>query len=176
MTRIKYIKNPPTVEELENLYFSPTYQNLLMNFARITKRNFYEGLEDRTVLRNILGYAKRHYLILNLPIEQVVIEFERLKEQLLHFTISSFDYFDKNPNDIDGEFPEGEEQGEQEKSVVIETLGLSKTFLLDRFCELYLLQTGDKELLANFLKLTRTPFAKKYQGQLNKIYKQVDKK
>lgn len=177
MTSIKYIKNPPTIDELEKLYFSSTYQNLLGEFAKVTKQIFYEGLEDRNALWNILGHTRRSYLILNLTFEQVNFEFERLKGQILLFAIALADFFGKEPNnDLDGEFPNGEEHENEDRPANIEALGIAKTFLLDRFCEFYLLQTGDKELLANFLKLTRMPFAKKYQGQLNKIYKQILKK
>jgi len=177
MTQIKYIKNPPTIEELEQLYSSSTYQRLLEDFEKITKQNFYQGLDEKTTLWNLLAYAQRRYLTLNLPFEQVSLEFERLQEQLLRFTIASYDFFNKEPdNNPDGEFPDGEELGEENKSQVIKSLGMSKTIFLDKFCEFYLLQTENKEMLANFLKLTRMPYAKKYQGQLNKIYKQLLKR
>ena len=76
-------------------------------------------------------------------------------------------YEDENP---DGEFGEGDELDENDKSETIEEHGISKSFLLDIFCEFYLLKLGNKERLLHFLKTTKMPHAKKHLTEITKIY------
>ena len=167
---LKFIENPPTVEDLKSLYESDTYQNLLSEFAKLSKHKLDNRESDDSRLFNILSIIQRRYVILNIPFDEVLSEFEKQKEVLLKFTILSTNFFIEHDEDPDGEFPEGEGPDAEEKSEVIETLGIAKTFLLDKFCETYLLNLGDKERLLHFLKTTRMPQAKKYIGQISKLY------
>ncbi|MDR3095421.1 MAG: hypothetical protein LBU62_12425 [Bacteroidales bacterium] len=172
--KINFIKNPPTVENLKSLYESEMYQNLLAEFDKRSKHKLDTREQNITALYTLLTDFQKGYLILNIPFEEVVLEFEKCKDEFLDYAIARIEFFineeDDNP---DGEFPEGEEPGEEDKSVILETFGVEWSFFINIFCEFYILKTGDKERLLHFLKTTRMPFAKKYAGQITKLYKQI---
>jgi hypothetical protein len=174
MYEIKFIKNPPTLENLKSLYEGELYQGVLQEFAGLSKHKLDERAGDNMELTTKLNYIVRRYLILNISFEEVLFEFKIFKKDILKFWLAKADFFIETDNeDGDGEFPEGEEPGEDNKSVVLETFGISKTALLDIFCEFYLLKTGDKERLLHYLKTTRMPGAKKYAGQITKLYRDI---
>ena len=169
----EFIKNPPTVENLKSLYKSDMYQSLLNEFVKRSKHGLDNREQDLTVLSNKLARFQKRYLILNIPFEEVLSEFEKSKVDFLNYQIAAIAFFNENDEDPDGEFPEGEEPDEDDKSELIEVLGIDRAFFIDKFCEFYLLKIGDKERLLHFLKTTKMPFAKKYAGQISKLYKQT---
>ncbi|MDR0560430.1 MAG: hypothetical protein LBG92_09675 [Prevotellaceae bacterium] len=171
MYEIKFIKNPPTLENLKSLCESEIYQNILKEFAEISKHKLDDREQDNMRLITLLNYNVRRYMILNIPYSEVLYEFEIHKNDILRYWLASADFFIDEEEDVDGEFPEGEELGEDDKSVVLETFGINKTAILDIFCEFYLLKTGDKERLLHYFKTTRMPDAKKYAGQITKLFK-----
>ena len=176
MYKIKFIKNPPTVENLKSIYESEAYRNLLREFNRLSKYKLDNRDEDNDSLFNRLTRIQKRYLILNISFEEVVSGFVNNREALLEYHIVATDFFNENDDNPDGEFPKGEEPDEDDKPKTIQTLGISRTALLDRFCEFYLLKADDKERLLHFLKTTRMPGAKKYAGQITKLYKQMKMK
>ena len=174
MFKIKFIKNPPTIEDLMVLYESDVYQTLLDEYSKRARYKLDSRPEDEMSIIKSLANAQRNYLILNIPFEEVLSEFEMRKEDLLKYSIIKINFFNNLDNNCtDGEFPEGEEPDKDDKWEVIETLGICKSFFFNNFCELYLLNTGDKERLLHFLKTIRMPYAKKYAGQITKLYKQI---
>jgi hypothetical protein len=174
MFEIKFIKNPPTLENLSSLYESELYQGVLQEFAKLSKHKLDERKEDSMTLINKLNYNVRRCLILNIPFEEILSEFEIHKDNILKYWLAKAEFFMETENeDSDGEFPKGEEPGEDDKSVVLQIFGISKTALLDIFCEFYLLKTGDKERLLHYLKTTRMPSAKKYAVQITKLHKNI---
>lgn len=170
MHTIKYIKNPPTIQDLKSLYHSQMYQELVKEFSHQMKA---EIVDDTKYLHILLD--EKDFLHLNIPFEEIVNEFQENKEKILAFTIASVKFFIENDEHPDGEFPEWEEWGEENAPTVEEILGFSSTVLLDKFREFYLLKKNDKDHLAYYLKATRMPYAKKYQWQITKIYKQIMK-
>ncbi len=170
---VKFIKNPPTTEDLAALYESAMYRDLLAAFEQKSGHRLDARDMDRSGLTIPLSHLKRHYLILNIPFAEVLSEFARLKETVLRFTLLSVDFFAAQEDEADGEFPAGEEPDEDDKSATVENLGIARTFMLEKFCEAYLLDTGDKARLLHFLQTTRMPNAKKYAGQIAKLYKQA---
>lgn len=174
MFEIKFIKNPPTVNDLKSLYESETYQNLLKEYDKHAKYKLDTRTGDYMGAINMLANVQKRYLILNIPFEEVRSEFERKKEDLLKYSILKINFFNDKEDDCpDGEFPKGEEPGEDDKSVVIESFAISRFILIDNFCEFYILNIGDKERLLHFLKTTRMPQAKKFAGQITRLYKQA---
>ncbi len=174
MYAIKFIENPPTVEDLKSLYESEVYQNLLSEFEKRSKHKLDSREKDSTSLCNTLTNIEKRYLILNIPFEEVVSEFEITQDLFLDYHIAATYFFSKeNEDDPGGEYPKGEEPDKDDKPKTIEVLGIAKTFLLNRFCEFYLLKTGDRERLLHFLKTTRMPCAKKYADQITMLYKQL---
>ena len=176
MLNFKFIKNPPTVEDLKSLYESEMYHNLLKEFSKRSKEPLDTRQQNATELYHLLTDTKRQYLILNLPFEEVLTEFEKYKNEFLNYLLAFYEFFTEESDNEhpDGEFPEGEEPGEDDKSEIIETFGISKTFFLNKFCEFYLLKVDDKEQLLHYLKAIRIPYAKKYAGQITKLYKQMN--
>lgn len=177
MSGNKFIKNPPTVSDLKHLYESKVYQDLLNEYDKRARYKSDTRQEDQMRVIHTLTNTRKRYLILNIPFEEVQSGFEQKKEELLNYCIYRINFFnDMDDGHPDGDFPEGEEPNEEEKSVVIERFGISRFFFLDCFCEFYLLNIGDKERLLHFLKATRMPQAKKFIAQITKLYKQAMKK
>ncbi|MCL2309993.1 MAG: hypothetical protein FWC42_09080 [Proteobacteria bacterium] len=170
---MKFITDPPTLENLKSLYQSEMYQNLLKVFSKRSKLKLDNRDYDDATIQILLNYAQRRYMVLNIPFAEVFSEFEKNKSALLAYFIATTEFFNEEDENPDGEFPEGEEPGEENKSKVKETFGIARTFFIDKFCEFYLLKTGDKERLLSFLKATRMPFAKKYASQIEKLYQQA---
>lgn len=174
---MKFIDNLPTVENLESLYNSKMYQDLLTRFDERSKHKLDTREHDRIWLLTVLTHYKGRYVILNIPFEEVLSEFEKDIDEFLEYELAATAFFiGKKDDHPDGEFPKGEQPGKDDKSVVIESFGIARSFFIDKFCEYYLLRTGDKERLLHFLKTTRMPYAKKYAGQITKIYKQISKR
>lgn len=172
---IEFIKNPPTLHNLKELYYSELYKTLLLEFERQSIHRLNQRAENEMSLINTLGYTQRRYLILNIPFDEVHEKFKLFQSDLLNYTLLTTDYFIKKKDEFsDGEFPEGEEPGDENKSVVLEVLGISRTFLLDKFCELYLLIEGDEDRLFHYLKTIRIPEAKKYQKEITQLYQQLN--
>ena len=140
MIESKFIKNPLTVDDLRNLYKSEIYQNLLHEYDKRSKHKLDSRQENEMSVVNQLTNIQKRYLILNIPFKEVLSEFEQKKEELLDFFVYRINFFNDKEDDCpDGEFPEGEELDEGDKSVVIEKFGVSRTFMIDIFCEFYLL-------------------------------------
>ncbi|MBS9774767.1 MAG: hypothetical protein KGV59_06385 [Tenacibaculum sp.] len=167
--KIKFIKNPPTAEDLITLYKSDLYNEILTEFGK--KFNLADSSYDLQMIRQA---DVRLYLILNIPFEEVLLKMQEYKDEFLSFCIAKSTFYenieDEHP---DGEFPEGEEPDEEDKSEVIEELGIARTFLLRNFCEFYLLKNGDKERTLHFLKTTKIPYAKKHLSEITKVYKNL---
>jgi len=169
---MKYIDNPPSIDELKSLYNSDIYQSLIKELE-IAGIKFVQSEVDMRLI-NILSHAQKRTIHLNIPFEELESEFHKNADELLRFTKAKITFFEKiSDKDIDGEIPKGEELGEENKSKIIEVLGYSKIILLYNIFELYLLKAGDSERLFNYLKASRMPYAKEYQGQLKKLYKQI---
>ncbi len=58
----------------------------------------------------------------------------------MSYIILCTEFFISQPAD-DGEFPKGEEQDGENKSITLEVFGISRTFLFDKFCEFFILET-----------------------------------
>jgi hypothetical protein len=153
--KIKFIENPLTVDNLKSLYESKMYQSFLTEFNNRSKHKLDTRERDTTAFYNILTRYQKRYLALNIPFEEVVLEFEKCKDEFLNYGIAIIEFFNEDDDDnSNGEFPEGAELGEEDKSVTLETFGIDRLFFLDKFCEFYLLKTGDEERLLYFLKTT----------------------
>jgi len=166
------MNSTPTIDDLKNIFHSELYQQTLIDYDNVATYKLDEREEDATSLYNILDRCKRDFRFIGLTTEQVIEHFEKIRIKLVSYTIYCTEFFMAEPED-DGEFPEGEELDEKDKSVTLKVFGITKTFLLDKFCELYILETMDKERLLEYLKITRMPGAKKYAGQITKLYKQL---
>lgn len=169
---MKYIKNPPTLDELKSLYDSEVYQNLIKELEADNIKFVQDELGMRLI--NMLSFCQKNAIQLNIPFAELEADFHKNTKRLIKFTKAKISFFDEiGEEDIDGEIPEGEELGEENKSEVIETLGYSKIILLNDFYEFYLLKLDDKDRLLHYLKRIGTPYAEKYLGQIKTIYKQI---
>lgn len=171
--KIKFIQmnSTPTIADLKKIFNSDIYQQMLIDYAKVAIHKLDARDIDGFGL-NILQRLERDYKFLGLTTAQIFEYLEQRRLKLVSYTISCINFFNTQPED-DGDFPEGEEQGEENKSEIIEVLGISSTLFLDKFCEFYILENKDKDQLLQYLKITRMPGAKKYAGQITKLYKQL---
>ncbi len=165
------MNSTPTIDDLKKIFYSDIYQQTLTDYDKIAIHKLDKRDDDATSF-NILSRLERDFKFIGLTTDQVFEHFERTRLKLVPYTISCTNFFITQPED-DGEFPKGEEQGQENKSVTLKVFGISRTFLLDKFCELYILETMNKDRLLEYLKITRMPGAKKYAGQITKLYKQL---
>jgi hypothetical protein len=156
---------PPTVENLKSLYESELYQNLLSEFAERTRVlgtvqancKLDDREQDLTILLSNLAYCQRRYHILGIAFEEVLREFEKNRDNFLEYQIAvtaeNYTHFD--------DFPK-----------------IDKTYFIERFCEFYILQTGDfKRLLAYLAVFDKMANAKnqRYAERITKIYRNFEK-
>lgn len=72
-------------------------------------------------------------------------------------------------NDIDEEYPKGQEPEDYDKPVLKSTLPYYKSFAITMLLEYYILK-NNPNALEKFIKSIRIPDAKKFTKQLHKIY------
>jgi hypothetical protein len=151
-----FLINLPTVNKLKSLYESKLYQNLLNEFAKRSNRELDNGEQDTSVLLNKLSYCQRQYLLLDIPFEEVLSVFENSKEQFLDYQIAATAFFT-----------------EIEDANLPEVSKIDKTYLIERFCEFYLLKVGDKKRLDFYLSSSKVPHSGQYAEQITKLYEQT---
>ena len=73
-------------------------------------------------------------------------------------------------DDIDGEFPPGEEPDEDDKPEIIEVLGYPETSIVDFIIELDMIKNHPK-LLPEYYKRLKIPGAAKFATDIKRLYK-----
>ena len=156
--------NAATLDELMSFYKSEQYISLLSEFANRSKQypnllnefaiHAKQELDDREAdafnLFFKLLYCQRRYMILGVPLEKVISEIESNKETFLNYQVSATDFF--NEQEIDS------------------------TYLIEKFCEFYLLQTGDQNRLLHYLIVVKPSISfspRKYAKEITQLYHQT---
>ena len=155
----------PTVENLKTLYESEIYQNLLHEFVERSNRELDNREQEAFDLFHKLVYCQRRYHILGISFEEVLSAFEKHSDIFLEYQLAATALFDGEDNNSTAE-----------KSDLTVVSVLDKTYLLERFCEFYLLQTGNKERLWYYLTVTRKLQSyrnKRYTEQITRLYHQT---
>ena len=116
--------NQPTVEELKSLYESEMYQNLLNEYAKRSNRALDNSEQSASELLDELTFCQKCYAILDASFEEILSEFQKSKDLFLDFLIA----YSKKSKDKEIELPFVPK--------------IYKTFLLERFCDFYLLKTA----------------------------------
>jgi hypothetical protein len=151
-----YFENRATVEKLKALFESELYQNLLNEFAKRSKCELDNQHDANALFEKLKRHCHRCYLFLRVPFDEVLLEFERSKDNFLEYQLAASAYF-----------------GENDKSEFGEKSLIDKTYLIERFCEFYLLQKGDKNRLWGYLLSTKVPHVQKYAEQITELYEQT---
>ena len=155
----------PTVENLKTLYESEIYQNLLHEFVERSNRELDNREQEAFDLFHKLVYCQRRYHILGVSFEEVLSAFEKHSDIFLEYQLAATAFFEDE--DTNPYF---------EKSDLTGVWGLDKTYLIERFCEFYLLQTGDQQRLWYYLTVTRKMQPnrnKRYTEQITRLYHQT---
>jgi len=159
-----YREPPPTVDNLKSLHDSELYQNLLRKFTERSNRKLDNENRNSTVLYSKLVYCHRCYHILGVPFEKVLSSFEKNIDQFLDYQLSVTVFLEAEDKTLKLE------KSAWSKSDLISAWGIDTTFLLERFCEFYLLQSGDKERLLRYLIMRNVSYSQKYAAQISKLY------
>jgi hypothetical protein len=141
--------NTATMDELMSFYKSEQYQNLLNEFAIQSKRKLGEIISDAFDLFFRLLHCQRRYMILDVPFEKVITEVVTNKDTFLNYQVSATEFF--NEQEID------------------------TTYLIEKFCEFYLLQIGDRFRLLNYLIIDKPLMfhSAKYAKEITQLYHQT---
>lgn len=94
------------------------------------------------------------------------------KESIMSYVVARLTFSEQLDDDPDGEFPEGEELDEGDRSEVIEVLGFVRSVIADTIIEYDVVKNHPKQLTA-YYKRTRIPGAAKFSSQIKKLYASV---
>jgi len=147
------VVNMPTVEELGQFYNSEQYLKLLNEFSDRSKRELGSRETDMFRLFFKLSYCQRRYMILNVPFSEVLSAIEKCTNTFIDYQVAATAYFDEKEIDT--------------------------TYLIEKFCEYYLLHTDDKNRLIDYLvmvKPSKTSMFHRprlYAKQITNLYNQT---
>ena len=142
--------NMPTLEELTKFYNSEQYLQLLNEFVARSKRELGSRETDMFRLFFKLSYCQRRYVVLNVPFGEILSAIEKNTDTFINYQVAATEFFD-----------------EQE---------IDTTYLIEKFCEFYLLLTGDQNNLHFYLNAVkpRMHFSKRlYAEQITNLYNQT---
>ena len=146
----------PTLEELNHLYESEQYKNLLKEFSNRLNKDIVDIVKKENDKHNLffkLLYCQRRFMALNEDITNVLEVIENNREQFVVYQVAVAKHF--NEQEID------------------------TTYLIEKFCEFYLLHTGDIKRLYNYLiaVLSNTSYIPKIYHEVitNLYYKTLGK-
>lgn len=152
MFTIKFTKSIPTIQDIKALYHSKSYQKLLNKYLISSPYAPDEQEEDYMVLLRELNRIKRKYILLGIVPDKILIEFESQKEVLLSYALLYTKFF--------MEYGDPSEKSSMALKKSMKKNGISHTFLMERFCEVYLLYIGDRERILRYLRSTGVIYAK----------------
>jgi len=140
----------PTLEELVEYYNGQEYLNLLNEFSNLSKREMGSIEMELHRLYTRLTYIQRRYLVLDAPFSEVISEIEKNKDTFIDYQVAATNFFDEEEIDA--------------------------TYLIEKFCEFYLLMIGNEKRLYFYLNAVkpRIYFNKpQYIEQITKLYNQT---
>ena len=141
----------PTLVELKTFYDSEHYQNMLYEFATRSNREFdHREFDDMFRLYFKLTYCQRRYVILNVPFFDVLSVISSHRDKFLNYQIAATEFFQIQEIDT--------------------------TYLIERFCEFYLLHTGDYSRLLSYLFIVKPSISfrpRQYADKITTLYRQI---
>lgn len=105
-------------------------------------------------------------------VQWIIAQMEGDKERIMSYVVARLTFSEQLQDDPDGEFPEGEEPDEGDRSEVIEVLGFTRSVIANTIIEYDLVKNHPKQLTAYF-KRTRIPGAAKFASQIKKLYASI---
>ena len=145
------LEKNPTLEELNHLYESEQYKNLLKEFANRLSRDIVDIVKLENDKHNLffkLLYCQRRYMALNEDFANVVEVIENNRAQFLEYQVAVTEHF--NEQEID------------------------TTYLIEKFCEFYLLHTGNIKRLYNYLMAVHSNTSNTHKtSNIPRIYQDV---
>ena len=155
----------PTAEEVKRLLGSSE----IKSFEKTVAERMGLPLLSRHEI-NTPDIQRRLYLA-NLTVEDAHEIVRSDTERLLEWNKQLNQTEDEHP---DGEFPEGEELGEENASEIIGSpLGVAAGFSIQQICAYHLASQEKAEALLSYLEKTRMPYRKKVSSEWRRIYRQV---
>jgi len=142
------VEKMPTLEELNHLYESEQYKNLLKEFAYRLNIEIECREDDKHNLFFKLLHCQRCYMALNEDLASILEVVENNRERFIEHQVAVTKHF--NEQDIDS------------------------TYLIEKFCEFYLLQTGNIKRLYSYLNVAQSHAPNdKNTSNIPKIYKEA---
>jgi len=157
-------KKSITVENLKSLYDSELYQDLLSEFVKRSNIELDNDDQNSKVLHSKLVHCQRHYHFLNQPFEVVLSAFEKNRDKFLDYQIAATDFFSEKDKNIEFGLT---------KSDLMRIPKTDRIYLLERFCEFYLLQSGNRERLISYLGAIKVLYIGKYAEQITILYRKT---
>ena len=154
-------RETPTVEELKTLYDSELYQNMLSEFVKRSNRKLENIEPNTTELDRKLVFCQRRYQMLDAPFEKILPTFEEHRDRFLNYQIAATAFFCKKNKNLEFGFS---------KTDIECALSIDTTYLLERFCEFYLLQSDNKTRLMQYIGGTKTLFIVRYVKKIIQLY------
>ena len=141
------VDNMPTLEELNFLYESNQYRSLYKDF--VSRLNIDVGKKENDTFNLFfkLLFIQRRYMILNEDIKDVWQVIDENREKFLDYQVAVIEHF--NDYEIDA------------------------TYLIDKFCEFYLLYKGNDKRLFSYLIAIKSNTSTPNTSNIPKLYQEV---
>jgi len=138
----------PTLEELKIFYESEMYVSMLKEFAHRMSIEIGYIEEDKHNQFFMLLRCQRRYMVLNEDFVNVIEVIENNREHFIDYQVEAAKHFDDHEIDT--------------------------TYLMERFCEYYLLHTGENKRLYNYLAIVQSNSSNiRKTSNIPRIYQEI---
>ncbi|WP_128100942.1 hypothetical protein [Paenibacillus sp. DCT19] len=166
------------MKTFEQFLTSDWYQVVIADLLQLKPHiKFVEhGSYEASLLMD--AFKERKYVLegfgASLPTEEECIQwlleqYNNDKDNIMSFVVARITFSEELDDDPDGEFPEGEELDEVDRSEVVEILGFARSVIASTIIEYDFVKNHPKQLTA-YYKRTRIPDAAKFSSQIKKVY------
>ena len=169
------------MKTFDQLLTSGWYQAIIAELLQLKPHiKFVEhGSYEASLLMD--AFKERKYVLegfgASLPTEEECIrwlleQYNNDNDNIMSFVVARITFSEALDDDPDGEFPEGEELDEGDRSEVVEILGFARSVIASTIIEYDFVKNHPKQLTA-YYKRTRIPGAAKFSSQIKKVYASI---
>lgn len=171
------------MKTIEELLTSDWYQTIITELIQLKPHIKFTQHADYEADLLMRSFKERNYVLEGLdssiPTEEesakwLMERYNEEKSSIMSYVVARLTFSEQLDDDPDGEFPEGEEPDDGDRSEVIEVLGFTRSVIANTIIEYDFLKNHPRKLTA-YYKRTRIPGAAKFSSQIKKLYASVTK-
>lgn len=171
------------MKTIEELLTSDWYQTIITELIQLKPHIKFTQHADYEADLLMRSFKERNYVLEGLdssiPTEEecakwLMERYNEEKSSIMSYVVARLTFSEQLDDDPNGEFPEGEEPDDGDRSKVIEVLGFTRSVIANTIIEYDFLKNHPRQLTA-YYKRTRIPGAAKFSSQIKKLYASVTK-